>query len=187
MQPASPWTYDNNGPNPELLPSNTRSPSAQQLRVRKRAAGPDAGVSTVPPYHPDYEPAEEWEDKERASSYYYHHDDEADADDGDGAEHFAEYERKMPRVRRGSEGYEVHSIDREQLLAEYIAGRGQETGHYRRYLPDPPSEPSSDGESGGDEAAAVAAAAVQQEGDEDEEEPLAVRLEKWRSGEAIAW
>jgi palmitoyltransferase ZDHHC6 len=142
-------------------------------------------VSAVPPYHPDYQPAEEWEDKEGASSYHCHHEDGDGDDDGDGAEHSAEYEGEMPRVRRGSEGYEVRSIDREQLLAEYIAGRGHEAGHYRRYVPEPPSEPSSDGESGGEEAAP---AAVQQEGDDDddEEELLAVRLEKWRSGEAIA-
>jgi palmitoyltransferase ZDHHC6 len=119
-------------------------------------------VSAVPPYHPDYEPAEEWENKE---------DDDDDDDDGGGG--FAEYERGMARVRRGSEGYEVRSIDREQLLAEYIAHRGQESGHYHRYMPEPQSEPS-DSESGGE-------AAVQED-----EEPLAVRLEKWRSGEAIA-
>jgi len=141
------------------VPSN--SDSAQQLRARKRGADP--GVSAVPPYHPDYEPAEEWEDKE--GGY-----DDGDGGD-DGGERFAEYERGMARVRRGSEGYEVRSIDREQLLAEYIASRGQEAGRYRRYVPEP-----SESESDGEEEVAVP----------QDEEPLAVRLEKWRSGEAVA-
>ncbi|KAH8993932.1 zf-DHHC-domain-containing protein [Lactarius akahatsu] len=132
-QPSSPWTYENNGPNPALAPSNT------QLRARR-----PPGASAVPPYHPDYEPPEDDED-----------------DDG---ERYAEYERAglgggggTAHVRRGSEGYEVRPIDREGLLAEFIANRSQEEGHYRRY----------------DE-------------DEDEDEPLAARVEKWRSGEAIA-
>jgi len=88
-------------------------------------------------------------------------------------------------VRRGSEGYEVRSIDREQLLAEYIASRGQETGHYQRYVPEPPSEPESGGEGEGE----VGVGEVyndQDDLDEDDEEPLSVRVEKWRSGEAIS-
>ena len=122
-QPASPWTYNNDGPNPALTPSNARE--AQHLRSRKRGV---AEISSVPPYHPDYEPAQ--------------HED--DYDDG---ERFAEYEkgRRAAHVRRGSEGYEVQSIDREQLLAEYISTRGQEAGHYQRYVPEPPSEDRKSG------------------------------------------
>ncbi|KAI9438436.1 zf-DHHC-domain-containing protein [Lactarius psammicola] len=145
-QPSSPWTYENNGPNPALAPSNT------QLRSRR-----PLGASAVPPYHPDYEPPEE------------------DDDDDDDGERYAEYERARfsrgggtAHVRRGSEGYEVRPIDREGLLAEFIASRGQEEGHYRRYVPEPPSEPD-DSESSWEAGA-----------------PLAVRVEKWRSGEAIA-
>jgi palmitoyltransferase len=173
-QPASPWTYDNDGPNPALLPSN--SDSAQHLRARKRGA---SGVSAVPPYHPDYEPGQEDE--------YNEYNEAVDYDDG---ERFAEYEkgqlqRRVHHVRRGSEGYEVRPIDREQLLAEFIATRGQENGHYRRYVPEPPSEP----ESGGEEEEKVEVGEVdhgQDDFDEDDEEPLAVRVEKWRSGEAIS-
>lgn len=87
----------------------------------------------------------------------------------------------MPFVRRGSEGYEVRPIDREQLLAEYITDRAQEDGHYRRYVPEPPSDPESEGESVGEEGAGA-----EVEANDDEEEPLAVRVEKWRSGEAIS-
>jgi len=167
-QPNSPWTYENDGPNPALEPSTSHS--AQQLRSRKRRGD----ISAVPPYHPDYEPpAEDLQDES---------DDEGGGDDDDG-ERFAEYEhgRRAAHVRRGSEGYEVRPIDREQLLAEYIVSRAQEEGHYRRYVPEPESEPVS--ESGED-------GVVREDGRdyewEDEDEPLAVRVEKWRSGEAIS-
>jgi palmitoyltransferase ZDHHC6 len=158
------------------VPSNSGSQQQQQqLRERKRTTGRGAGVSAVPPYHPDYEPTEECEDGDGV--YYHHHrHHDNDDDDDDGGEHFAEYERETPRVRRGSEGYEVRWIDREQLLAEFIASRGQEEGHYRRYAPEPSSGSSDNGRGGGE-------ALVRED---EEEEPLAVRLAKWRSGEAIA-
>ena len=132
----------------------------------------------MPPYHPDYEPPPDGDD------------DDDDVDDDDDGERYAEYERAHTRVRRGSEGYEVRAIDREGLLAEYIASRAQEEGHYRRYVPEPPSEPDSsesgweeeDGEKG-DVGVVVEREDVVVD---DEDEPLAVRVERWRSGEAIA-
>ena len=182
-QPDSPWTYKTDGPNPALVPSNTHS--AQQLRARKpgaRGRGRDSGVSAVPPYHPDYEPAPDWQGD----------DDEDGGDDDD--EGFAEYEYERRwegagHVRRGSEGYEVRGIDRDQLFAEYIADRGQEEGYYRRYVPEPPSETESESESGGDGddgAGEVEVKAEDEEDEDDENEPLAARVEKWRSGEAIS-
>ena len=171
-QPASPWTYNSDGPNPALTPSNARK--AQHLRSRKRGV---AEISVVPPYHLDYEPAHD--------EYGGDDNDEHDYDDG---ERFAEYEkgrRAATHVRRGSEGYEVRSIDREQLLAEYISTRGQEAGHYQRYVPEPPSEPESGGE--GEEDVEVGEVYHDRDNlDEDDEEPLSVRVEKWRSGEAIS-
>ena len=130
----------------------------------------------MPPYHPDYEPAQDWQD---------------DGEDDDDGERFAEYEyeygRRTAHVRQGSEGYEVRAIDREQLLAEYIASRADEGGHYRRYVPESPSETESEG-GGGDGAGRVKAEAEDEdeEDDDDDDEPLAVRVEKWRSGEAIS-
>ena len=178
-QPASPWTYNNDGPNPSLIPSN--SDSAQHLRSRKRDAGE---ISTVPPYHPDYDESGQQE---------YGGEVDYDYDDG---ERFAEYEKvrqRMPFVRRGSEGYEVRPIDREQLLAEYITDRAQEDGHYCRYVPEPSSDLESEGESGGEKGEEVGADVeveverVEQDGhDDDDDEPLAVRVEKWQSGEAIS-
>lgn len=181
-QPDSPWTYDNDGPNPALMPSNS------QLRSRKRGrrgGSGDGGVSAVPPYHPDYEEAQDRQDDGDGDGAYYHHAN--DDDDDDEGRRFAEYEhqRRTAHVRRGSEGYEVRAIDREQLLAEYISSRGQEDGYYRRYVPEPPSETES--ESGGEDAAQnVGAGAEDEDEDQDENEPLAVRVEKWRSGEAIS-
>ena len=176
-QPASPWTYNNDGPNPALIPSN--SGSAQHLRSRNRDI---AGFSAVPPYHPDYD--------ESVPQEYGGGEDDYDYDDG---ERFAEYEKarqRMPFVRRGSEGYEVRPIDREQLLAEYITDRAQEDGHYCRYVPEPPSDPESREECGeiraGVEAEMEVERVEQDDEDDDEEEPLAVRVEKWRSGEAIS-
>jgi palmitoyltransferase ZDHHC6 len=179
-EPASPWTYNNDGPNPALMPSN--SDSAQHLRTRKRDA---AGFSAVPPYHPDYD--------ESAQHEYGGGEVDYDYDDG---ERFAEYEKmrqRMPFVRRGSEGYEVRPIDREQLLAEYITDRAQEDGHYCRYVPEPPSEPESEGEGSREEGEEVGAEveveSVERDDydyDDDDEEPLATRVEKWRSGEVIS-
>jgi hypothetical protein len=40
------------------------------------------------------------------------------------------------------------SIDRKQLIVEYIAIREQEAGYYRRYVPNPPSEPEPESKSG---------------------------------------
>jgi palmitoyltransferase len=121
----------------------------------------------VPPFHPDYEPPE----------------------DDDGERYAEEDERArrgmVARVRRGSEGYEVRAIDRESLLAEFIANRGQEEGHYRRYVPEPPSEPD-DSESGWEDGDVDGGRRDDVVVDDEENEPLAVRVEKWRSGEAIA-
>ena len=147
----------------------------------------------MPPYHPDYEPAQDWQDNAAYQGQHDRHDDDGSGggeDDEDDGERFAEYEyeygRRTAHVRQGSEGYEVRAIDREQLLAEYIASRADEGGHYRRYVPEPPSETESEG-GGGDGAGRVKAEAEDEdEEDDDDDEPLAVRVEKWRSGEAIS-
>ena len=108
-QPASPWPYEKDGPNPALTPSN--SSSAQHLRSRKRDA---AGFSTVPPYHPDYD----------ESAQHEHGDHEGEGESRREEEVGAEVEMKVERV--------------------------------------------------------------DQDGcDDDDKEPLAVRVEKCRSGEAI--
>ena len=43
-------------------------------------------------------------------------------------------------VREGSEGYEVKPVDREEILRRYILSRGEEAGHYQRYISEPHSQ-----------------------------------------------
>jgi palmitoyltransferase len=64
----------------------------------------------------------------------------SDSDEG-----YAEEEEHEARniVRRGSEGYEVRPIDREEILRRYIE-QGQEDRRYRTYVPEPDSEDSGD-------------------------------------------
>jgi len=134
-------------------------PSNSQLRTRK-----SPGISAVPPYHPDYEPPEDYNGKRYA-------EDERGRPGGKTGAH----------VRHGSEGYEVRPVDRESQLADLIASRGQEEGHYRRYVPESPSESESNLEGDAVGGHRGRAAAV----DVDDDEPLALRVEKWRSGEAM--
>lgn len=44
------------------------------------------------------------------------------------------------RVRRGSEGYEVRSTSREQMLRQYLESVGEDYDRYIRYIPEPESE-----------------------------------------------
>lgn len=40
------------------------------------------------------------------------------------------------KVRRGSEGYEVRTINREEMLREYIHSQVERTGRYQVYQPE---------------------------------------------------
>ncbi|KAJ7193293.1 zf-DHHC-domain-containing protein [Mycena pura] len=107
--PESPWTYENGSVNPNLQPSNS-------ARRRKQEG---TGASTLPPYHPDYQPEDEYE---------------SDIEDGDD-----EYtDNSRVRVRRGSEGYEIRPAAREDMLARYLTEIGGKRYHY--YVPEPGSE-----------------------------------------------
>ncbi|KAJ7897198.1 zf-DHHC-domain-containing protein [Mycena olivaceomarginata] len=126
--PDSPWTYENGSINPDLQPSNSAATAP-----RRRKKTPD-GTSALPPYHPDYQPP--------ASGT---------ADDGDDASDDEEddYRYTDPgkhRVRRGSEGYEVRPAAREDMLARYLLEIGETPQRYHRYIPQPDSEPESDGD-----------------------------------------
>lgn len=74
-----------------------------------------------------------------------------------------EFGRRMGRVRvrRGSEGYEVKSVDREEMLRRFVEGRTHEPGRYQRYVPEPSSESEVE------------------DGDADESIPLAQQVEQW--------
>ena len=102
-----------------------------------------AGASRVPPYHPDYRPPEE----------------ESSED-----EYVLPMPGPGPQKRRGSEGYEVREINREQLLRQSIEDQVREPGRYNLYVPESvtPDETDSDTEV-------------------ESEEPLAQRVEEWRA------
>ena len=51
-----------------------------------------------------------------------------------------------PRIRRGSEGYEVRPIDREQLLRESIEHHVAGLGRYNVYVPEDASEDEDEDE-----------------------------------------
>ncbi|KAF9245829.1 zf-DHHC-domain-containing protein [Melanogaster broomeanus] len=123
--PDSPWTYENGDVNPTLRPTNTR------LRPINRPPTDQAYTSALPPYHPDFQ-----SDAYPTRSY---------SPDSD-----ASYEDDHPgvRVRRGSEGYEVGPINREEILREYIQGEVQRVGRYHVYEPDTISDHGADGEPG---------------------------------------
>ncbi|TFK56613.1 palmitoyltransferase PFA4 [Heliocybe sulcata] len=121
--PTSPWTYENGALNPDLRPS-----SGAGLRQR---SSPSSHMA-LPPYHPDYDASAY---VERQPGFY--------SDSGSEDEYPVSDKGKWGvRVRHGSEGYEVPSIDREGLLHRYIQSQASEPGRYQRYVPEPdtPSE-----------------------------------------------
>jgi len=146
--PKDPWTYGNGSFNPDLHPGSLDG----ELRERRGSAasrqrhvnpypgdgGETDGVSAVPPYHPDYD---------ESQPSYGHFSRPPYADEGEeGDDHY--YEDRAPQrqfIRRGSEGYEVHSIDREEMMRQYVdsqshlaalagaqgrADRGEEDNNY---------------------------------------------------------
>jgi palmitoyltransferase ZDHHC6 len=74
----------------------------------------------LPPYHPDYQDNE---------------DDDGFVESDDSEDDYDQEQANSPRVRRGSEGYEVKSMDREQLLERYLRELGEQPGRYHRYIP----------------------------------------------------
>jgi palmitoyltransferase ZDHHC6 len=121
--PDSPWTYENGSLNPTLEPSNARLRSvAAVVKKRKRQVqDQNPGKSSLPPYHPDYDGVSVMDTLEDGNST-------------------SEDSEDTPFVRGGSEGYEVQSVDREDLMRRYLMEVGQEPGRYHRYIPSPDSD-----------------------------------------------
>jgi len=115
MLPDSPWTYDNESVNPLLQPSNSQLREAAVRRRRSR----QHGVSAVSPYHPNYKGEE------------------------DGYSSSTSFD-EQPRVRRGSEGYEVRPVNREEMLQRYVDDLDEEPGKYIRYIPEPDTASESE-------------------------------------------
>ena len=105
------------------------------------AKGP---ISSVPPYHPDYEPPLEGDGLADLLVY-------SSASDTSPSDEYTE--SVIPgagRVRRGSEGYELPSIDREEMLRRYMEGQVGEVGRYNVYVPEPSPESSETEEEQGE-------------------------------------
>ncbi|KDQ63231.1 hypothetical protein JAAARDRAFT_147325 [Jaapia argillacea MUCL 33604] len=127
--PSSPWTYANDSLNPNLQPSNSRLRTANSSFRRRDSRR----ALAVPPYHPDYSESS-YVDSHPISSTSSVSSDSEEYDDqyGNG--------RSPPRVRRGSEGYEVRPVDREEMLRRYIETQANDPERYQRYIPEPSSE-----------------------------------------------
>ncbi|KAF9015709.1 palmitoyltransferase PFA4 [Cyathus striatus] len=127
---SSPWTYENGGLNPDLQATNTRY--RQSSSRTQTYTTSSVGVSSLPPYHPDY-----------VENEAMHVGDASDNDtisissDADLFEH-------ADRVRSGSEGYEVRLEEREEMLKQYLQDLGEEPGRYMRYIPEPDTESDED-------------------------------------------
>ncbi|KAG8219551.1 hypothetical protein J3R82DRAFT_501 [Butyriboletus roseoflavus] len=111
--PDSPWTYENGDFNPALRPSN-----AHPRPIDERSSA-RAYTSALPPYHPDFE-----QEAYPLQPYFVDNDTER------------EEEYPGAKVRRGSEGYEVRPINREEMLREYIQSEIERTGRYQVYQPE---------------------------------------------------
>lgn len=117
--PDSPWTYENGNFNPNLRPSSSTLRAVNGNR-HKSQQGP---VSTLPPYHPDYE--------DPGVETYPSRSHSPDSD----LENSEEGYSGAVKVRRGSEGYEVRPVNREQMFQEYVQCQINEAGRYQVYEP----------------------------------------------------
>lgn len=130
----SPWTYENGSVNPNLIPSN-----GARLRAKKRGPPNEDmdGVYNLPPYHPDFQ------EGGMQQPQYYEEDMDGESDDDEETD--AYFDSNRPRVRRGSEGYEVLPIDREEMLRRYMEEMNEASqDKYVRYVPEPDSESEED-------------------------------------------
>ena len=124
--PGEPWTYGNGSLNPDLHPGSSTS----RLRGRgslltsrqHRHTYPDGEMDgtyaqQVPPHHADYD--ESQPSYEHYSQPPYADEDEEEDEDGS---------RRGQFIRRGSEGYEVRPIDREEMMRHYLGSQSHLAG-----------------------------------------------------------
>ncbi|GBE77566.1 zf-DHHC-domain-containing protein [Sparassis latifolia] len=140
--PSTPWTYENGTLNPNLQPSNPRLRSSSTRR--RKPKGP--GYSSLPPYHPDFHEAQD-DDAYSASASSAGGESDGEQEQGLGEDpHHMYGSFSGVRVRRGSEGYEVQSADRDKIMRRFLECQTREPGRYQRYVPEPPSESETDEE-----------------------------------------
>jgi len=121
--PKDPWTYGNGSFNPDLHPGSLdhelrerRGSAASRQRHTIPSPGEDGetdGVYSVPPYHPDY-------DESQPSYSHFSRPPYADEGEDEDDSYYEDGARQRRFIRRGSEGYEVHSIDREEMMRQYV-------------------------------------------------------------------
>jgi len=162
---GSPWTYGSSV-NPALNPSNATTPYSR-----------GAPTSAVPPYHPSYRqnefPAPAIRDDHSTTSspsresFSSNEGYEADASRDNWADTPGPVSpaARAVRVRRGSEGWEVRPLSKEEIVRRYEATRGiaasasepapqfpaegpglpfLEENRYKRYVPDTSTPDSSE-------------------------------------------
>ena len=69
------------------------------------------GTYAVPPYHPDY-------DESQPSNGHF--SQPPYADESEDEDHYEDRQQRRRFIRRGSEGYEVRTIDREAMMKQYV-------------------------------------------------------------------
>lgn len=121
--PKDPWTYGNGSFNPDLYPGSLNqglrerrgSPTSRQRHTNPYPGegGEMDGTYAVPPYHPDY-------DESQLSHGHFSRPPYADEDDEEEDRYYEDRPQRRRFIRRGSEGYEVQAIDREEMMRQYV-------------------------------------------------------------------
>lgn len=114
-----PWTYGNGSFNPDLHPgsSNSRlrerrgSPAKRHAINRSDEGGEMDETYAIPPDYPDH-------DEPGPSYEHFSRPPYADEDEDDDS--YEDMPQRRQFIRRGSEGYEVRSIDREEMMRRYV-------------------------------------------------------------------
>ena len=130
LQSSSPWTYGHDALNPALEPT-----SSSRRRFISKSHDSRIPHDKVPPYHPDYDRGEKYQPESHADdSSLSSSDVEDDVPLG------VIQNGESRRVRRGSEGYEMQAVSREQMLRQYLESVGKDYDKYIRYIPEVESE-----------------------------------------------
>ena len=131
-----PWTYGNGSFNPDLYPGSSNhglrerrgSPTSRQRHTNPYPGegGEMDGTYAASPYHPNH--------NESQSSYGHfsrppYADEDEDEDEDDRSYEGRLHHRQF--IRRGSEGYEVRAIDREEMMRQYAESQPHLTAFAR--------------------------------------------------------
>lgn len=117
--PKDPWTYGNGSFNPDLYPGPLNhglrerrgSPTSRQRHTDPYPGegGEMDGTCAVPPY-----------DESQPSHPHFSRPPYADEDEDEDDHYYEDRPQRRRFIRRGSEGYEVRTIDREEMMKQYV-------------------------------------------------------------------